>query len=101
MQVIAIEDQPDGSALVKLEMSLEEQQFFVEQGVLAVLKQAIDEQKCANTEPNEPKQANIVQQRIVHQCMVCKHEFIVGENDSTQCPSCGEQVWVNSSADFR
>jgi len=41
MEVISIKEQPDGSAIVELEMNVEEQKLFIEVGVVHCLKESL------------------------------------------------------------
>jgi hypothetical protein len=43
MQVLSIKEQPNGSAILELEMTKEEQNIFIEIGVLTALKEQIKE----------------------------------------------------------
>lgn len=42
MKVLSIEDQEDGSAIVELEMSQKENNFFVEYAVIDILRKQIE-----------------------------------------------------------
>jgi hypothetical protein len=42
MKVLKITDQPDGSAIIEIEMSDEENNFFVEYAVVDILKKQLE-----------------------------------------------------------
>lgn len=60
MEVISIKEQPNGSAIVELEMTKEEQNIFLEIGLVHCLKESIknfeEEVNANNLCPSIPKQ---------------------------------------------